>query len=96
MEGLRETNIGLKRYFIVKSKIVSHFLKRKISLSPMKTILIIPRELEYLESLVMVARKRSTGETKLLPFHIKYHCCNPNLGLATKTKVCKGASQKRA
>jgi hypothetical protein len=73
MGRLKETNIGLKRGSVVRSKIISHFLKRKISLSPMKTILTIPRELEYLESLVKVTRKRSNGETKLLPFHLKYH-----------------------
>jgi hypothetical protein len=33
-----------------------HFIKGMISLSPIKTILTIPRELEYLESLVKVAK----------------------------------------
>jgi hypothetical protein len=34
---------------VVKSKILSHFIKGKISLTPMETILIILGELEYLE-----------------------------------------------
>jgi len=37
---------------IVRSKILNHFIKGKISLSPMETILAILRELESLESLV--------------------------------------------
>jgi len=40
----------------VRSKILAHFIKRKISLSLMETILMIPRELEHLESLVRLAR----------------------------------------
>jgi hypothetical protein len=42
----RGANLGSKA--IVKSKILSHFIKGKISLTPMETILIIPGELEYL------------------------------------------------
>jgi hypothetical protein len=37
---------------------LSHFVKRKIFLTPMETILIIFGELEYLEGLVKLARKR--------------------------------------
>ncbi len=33
---------------LVKFKILSHFIKRKVSLTPMETILIILGELEYL------------------------------------------------
>jgi hypothetical protein len=73
MGGLREANSGLERGSIVRSKKISPFLKGKISLNPMKTILTIPRELEYLDGLVKVAIKRSNGETKLLPFHLEYH-----------------------
>ncbi len=39
----------------VRSKILSHFIQRKISLSPMKTILMIQGELEHLENLVRLA-----------------------------------------
>jgi hypothetical protein len=47
----------------VRSKILSHFIKGKISLSPMETIMMIPRELEHLESLVQLARRRRDSET---------------------------------
>jgi hypothetical protein len=43
---------------VVKSKILSHFIKRNISLPPVETILIIPKELKYLEGLVKLARRR--------------------------------------
>jgi hypothetical protein len=33
----------------MKSKILFHFIKGKISLTPMETIFIIPREFKYLE-----------------------------------------------
>jgi len=46
---------GAIREATVKSKILSHFIKGKISLSPMGTILMIPGELEHLESLVKLA-----------------------------------------
>jgi hypothetical protein len=47
----------------VKSKILSHFIKGKISLSPMGTVLMIPGELEHLESLVKLARRKKDAET---------------------------------
>jgi predicted aspartyl protease len=46
----------------VRSKILSHFIKGKISLTPMETILMILGELEHLESLVKVARKKKDAE----------------------------------
>jgi len=46
----------------VKSKILSHFIKGKISLTPMETVMMIPGELEHLESLVKVARKKKDAE----------------------------------
>jgi hypothetical protein len=46
----------------VRSKILSHFVKGKISLSPMETILMIPGELEHLENLVKLARKKRDSE----------------------------------
>ncbi len=42
----------------MKSNLLFHFIKRKISLTPMETILIILGELEYLEGLVKLARRR--------------------------------------
>ncbi len=50
--------IGADRNATVRSKILSHFMKGKVSLSPMETILLIPGELEHLESLVKLARRR--------------------------------------
>jgi hypothetical protein len=51
---------------VVKSKILSHFIKGKIYLTPMETILIIPRELEYMEGLVkLVRRKKNVEDTKV-------------------------------
>ncbi len=46
----------------VRSKILAHFIKGKISLSPMETILMIPGELEHLESLVRLARRKKDSE----------------------------------
>jgi predicted aspartyl protease len=53
----------VNRDTIVRSKILSHFVKGKISLSPMKTVLMIPGELEHLESLVKLARRRKDAES---------------------------------
>jgi predicted aspartyl protease len=53
----------MSRDVSVKSKILSHFIKGKISLSPMETILMIPGELEHLESLVKLARRKRDSET---------------------------------
>jgi len=47
----------------IKSKILSHFIKGKISFSPMETVLMIPGELEHLESLVKLARRKKDAET---------------------------------
>jgi hypothetical protein len=46
----------------VRSKILSHFVKGKISLSPMETIIMIPDELEHLENMVKLARKKKDSE----------------------------------
>jgi predicted aspartyl protease len=54
--------LGADRDAVVRSKILSHFIKGKISLSPMETILMIPGELEHLESLVKLARRRRDSE----------------------------------
>jgi len=61
-EAERE-GVGVNRDTSVRSKILSHFIKGKIPLSPMETILMIPRELEHLESLVKLARRRRDSET---------------------------------
>ncbi len=43
---------------IVRFKILHHFIKKKISMSLMETILVIPGELESLENLVKLAREK--------------------------------------
>ncbi len=62
LKVIRE-EIGAGRDTSVRSKILSHFIKGKISLSPMETILMIPGELENLESLVKLARRKRDSET---------------------------------
>jgi hypothetical protein len=54
--------MGSNREEFVQSKILSHFIKGKISLTPMETVMMIPGELEHLESLVKVARKKKDVE----------------------------------
>ncbi len=61
-EAERE-EVGANRDASVRSKILSHFIKGKIPLSPMETILMIPGELEHLESLVKLARRRRDSKT---------------------------------
>jgi len=61
-EAERE-GVGVNRDTSVRSKILSHFIKGKILLSPMETILMIPGELEHLESLVKLARRKRDSET---------------------------------
>ncbi len=53
---------GSHREESIKSKILSHFVKGKVSLTPMETVMMIPRELKHLENLVKVARKRKDAE----------------------------------
>jgi predicted aspartyl protease len=54
---------GANREESVTSKILSHFIKGKISLTPMETMMMIPGELEHLQNLVKVARKKKDAET---------------------------------
>ncbi len=54
--------LGVDQDVAVRSKILSHFIKGKVSLSPMETILLVPGELEHLESLVKLARRRRDAE----------------------------------
>jgi len=49
---------------ITKSKILTHFLKFKIALTPFETILTIPRELEYLEGLLKLAKRHKDEKTQ--------------------------------
>jgi len=59
-EEHKEVNMGVE--FVIKSKIPSHFIKGKISLTLMKTILIISREFEYLEGLIKLTKRRKDVE----------------------------------
>jgi len=43
----------------MRSKILMHFMKGRISFSPMEMIIIALRELEYLEVLVKVGRRKN-------------------------------------
>jgi len=53
---------GANREESVRSKILSHFIKGKISLTQMETVMMILGELEHLESLVKVVRKKKDAE----------------------------------
>jgi len=53
---------GANREESVKSNILSHFVKGKVSLTPMETVMMIPGELEHLENLVKVARRKKDTE----------------------------------
>jgi predicted aspartyl protease len=59
-----EDNSGVNRANAVKSKILSHFIKGKVSLTPMETVMMILGELEQLENLVKVARRRKDSEVE--------------------------------
>ncbi len=59
---VEEKGRRMNRESSVKSKILSHFIKGKIALSPMETVLMIPGELEHLENLVKLARRKKDAE----------------------------------
>jgi hypothetical protein len=60
-ETIKENAVAQGRFgneiSTTKSKILTHFLKGKISFTPLETNLTIPSELEYLEGLVKLARR---------------------------------------
>jgi hypothetical protein len=67
-----DIQIGMDMGNNMRSKIISHFIKGKISMSPMETILIIPSKLEYLEGLVKVLKwieMNCSNKTKLQQWH---------------------------
>ncbi len=47
-----------------RSKILLRFMKGQISLTPMETIMKVPRELEYFEGLVKLARRKKDQKIK--------------------------------
>ncbi|CAK9863491.1 unnamed protein product [Sphagnum jensenii] len=53
---------AMNRESSIRSKILSHFIKGKVSLTRMETIMMIPGELEQLENLVKVARRKRDAE----------------------------------
>jgi hypothetical protein len=55
-------SVGMNRKSSIRSKILSHFIQGKISLTPMETVMMIPGELEQLENLVKVARRKKDPE----------------------------------
>ncbi len=57
-----EDSTGVNREDSIRSKILSHFVKGKISLTPMEIVMMIPGELEQLENLVKVARRKKDVE----------------------------------
>jgi len=54
--------VSASRDTSVRSKILAHFIKGKVSLSPMETILMILGELEHLENLVKLAKRKKDSE----------------------------------
>jgi predicted aspartyl protease len=57
-----EDSIGMNRESSIRSKILSHFIKGKVSLTPMETVMMIPGKLEQLENLVKVAKRKKDSE----------------------------------
>lgn len=56
-EGIR-----MSRKSYLRSKILTHFIKGKIFLLPMETILMIPNELEHLGNLMKLVRRKKDFE----------------------------------
>ncbi|CAN5950853.1 unnamed protein product [Sphagnum jensenii] len=59
-----EDNVVMNRENSIRSKILSHFIKGKISLTPMEIVMMILGELEQLENLVKVARRKKDAEVE--------------------------------
>ncbi len=67
-EGKTKHVLDFSRNPTIHSKILHHFIKGKISLSPMETILAILDELKYLESLVKLAKRKHDEGTNTVTF----------------------------
>ncbi len=67
-EDRKTRHVDVGRNSFVRSNILTHFIKGKNPLSPMKTILAILGELEFLESMVKLARNRWDVGLKLVNF----------------------------
>jgi len=57
---------------IAKSKMLTHFLKGKISLTLLETITIVLGELEYLEGLVKLAKRLKDEELNKSPTLLQF------------------------
>jgi len=66
----KDVGISLEKEYAVRSKKSTHFIKGKIPFTPMETILTIPRQLEYLERLVKLARRRKNEKHKIVPTNV--------------------------
>ncbi len=61
--GARDITREAVPNFRARSKILLHFMKCRISLTPMETIMKVLKELEYLEGLVKLGRRKKNEET---------------------------------
>jgi hypothetical protein len=61
-------HVDVGRNSTIRSKIFTHFIKGKISLSPIETVMVIPNKLESLESLVKLAWKKQDDGLKSINF----------------------------
>jgi hypothetical protein len=66
----RELGFGLEKKSIIRSRILTLFIKGKISLTTMETILIIHGGIEYLEGLVKLVRRRKNEDKKTTPMNM--------------------------
>jgi len=67
-EGETKHVLDFSRNATIHSKVLHHFIKGKISLSLMETILTIHDELKYLESMVKLAKSKHDEGTKTINF----------------------------
>ncbi len=66
----KDVKIGLKKDASIRFKILTHFIKVKISFTPMETFLTIPRESKYLEDLVKLARRQRNEEHRVFSTNV--------------------------
>jgi len=81
----KKMRIGLEKEVTLRSKILIHFIKGKISLTLVEVILIIPRELEYLEGFVKLARRHKNEDNK----STSISTMTPNLPIMCKINITK-------
>jgi predicted aspartyl protease len=74
---IAEDGGAVNRENSIRSKILAHFVKGKVSLTPMEIVMMIPGELEQLENLVKVARRKRDAETEAT--QVSLVSASPNL-----------------